>query len=122
MQEVEERSGGVWRPSPGSVYPALAQLEDEGLIKPTEESGGKVFSLTDEGKSNVDENRAKMGEPWKTVGEGASTELGELREAARTLSVATMQVAQTGSKDQLVAAKAIVEEARRSIYGLLASD
>lgn len=122
MQEVEERSGGVWRPSPGSVYPALAQLEDEGLIRSTDEGGSKAFTLTDEGTSHVEENREKMGEPWKTVGEGASSEIGELREAARTLAVATMQVAQTGSQEQLVAAKAIIEEARRSIYRLLAGD
>ena len=51
MQEVEERSEGVWRPSPGSVYPALAQLEDEGLIRSQETDGRKLFVLTDEGRA-----------------------------------------------------------------------
>ncbi len=48
MQEVEERSDGVWRPSPGSVYPALQQLEDEGLIRSEEIDGRKLFQLTDQ--------------------------------------------------------------------------
>src|SRR5881396_519230 len=51
MQEIERRSDGVWRPSPGSVYPALALLEDEGLVRTTEEDGRKVFTLTDAGRT-----------------------------------------------------------------------
>ena len=51
MQEVEERSGGVWRPSPGSVYPALQQLEDEGLIRSQEADGRKLFALTEAGSA-----------------------------------------------------------------------
>ena len=45
MQTIEERSGGRWRPSPGSVYPALAQLEDEGLVRAVERDGTKLFEL-----------------------------------------------------------------------------
>src|SRR5271163_3335980 len=51
MQDIEERSGGVWSPSPGSVYPALAQLEDEGLIRTEEHDGSKLFAITDEGRA-----------------------------------------------------------------------
>src|SRR5947209_18439327 len=54
MQEIEERSGGIWRPSPGSVYPALSQLEDEGLVRVVEDGGRKSFTLTDEGKEHVE--------------------------------------------------------------------
>ncbi|MBK5232956.1 MAG: helix-turn-helix transcriptional regulator [Thermoleophilia bacterium] len=122
MQEIEERSGGVWRPSPGSVYPALAQLEDEGLIQPTEHEGSKAFTLTDEGTAHVEANREQMGTPWKTVGDGASSELAELREASKSLAVAAMQVAQTGDAEQLTRAREIVEEARKSLYRLLAGD
>src|SRR5437870_11482793 len=57
MQEIEERSGGVWRPSPGSVYPALAQLEDEGLVRSIEQDGRKLFELTDTGRAHVEERR-----------------------------------------------------------------
>ena len=122
MQELEERSGGVWRPSPGSVYPALSQLEDEGLVRATEHDGRKSFTLTDEGTAHVEANRERMGTPWETVGEGASGELHELRHAAQALAIAAMQVAQTGTKDQLGEAKAILEEARRGLYRLLAGD
>jgi len=122
MQEIEERSGGVWRPSPGSVYPALSQLEDEGLVRATEHEGRKSFALTDEGTAHVEEHRERFGTPWETVGEGAHDELHDLRRSAQALAIAAMQVAQTGTKDQLGEAKAILEESRRRLYRLLAGD
>jgi DNA-binding PadR family transcriptional regulator len=122
MQEIEERSGGVWRPSPGSVYPALSQLEDEGLVRATEHDGRKSFALTDEGTAHVEANRERYGTPWETVGEGAHDELHDLRRSAQALAIAAMQVAQTGTKDQLGEAKAILEESRRRLYRLLAGD
>src|SRR4051794_41553959 len=57
MQEIESRSGGVWRPSPGSVYPALQQLEDEGLVRSVESGGRRQYELTDEGRAHVEEHR-----------------------------------------------------------------
>jgi DNA-binding PadR family transcriptional regulator len=122
MQEIEQRSGGVWRPSPGSVYPALAQLEDEGLVRSVEHDGRKQFELTDEGRAHVEEHRERFGTPWETVAEGVPSELHELRLAAQALAVAAMQVAQTGSKAQLAEAKRILEDARRGLYRLLAGD
>jgi DNA-binding PadR family transcriptional regulator len=122
MQEIEERSGGVWRPSPGSVYPALSQLEDEGLVKATDTDGRKSFTLTDEGTTHVEANRERFGTPWETVGEGAHDELHSLRHAAQALAIAAMQVAQTGTKEQLAEAKSILEDARRGLYRLLAGD
>jgi hypothetical protein len=53
MQEIEQRSNGVWAPSPGSVYPALSQLEDEGLIRSEEQDGRKQFTLTDAGRGRA---------------------------------------------------------------------
>lgn len=122
MQEIEERSGGVWRPSPGSVYPALSQLEDEGLIEPTEHEGSKAFTLTEEGKAHVEANREQMGTPWKTDGDGASSELAALRTASKALGIAAMQVAQTGDAEQLSRAREIVEGARKGLYRILAGD
>jgi DNA-binding PadR family transcriptional regulator len=122
MQVLEERSGGVWRPSPGSVYPALAQLEDEGLIRSVERDGRKTFELTDEGRAHVEEHRGHWGTPWETVAEGVPSELHELRQAGQSLAVASMQVAQMGSKAQLAEAKRILEDARRGLYRLLAGD
>src|SRR5437588_4218853 len=59
MQAIEERSGGRWRPSPGSIYPTLAQLGDEGLIKATEQEVGKLFELTDQGHQHIKEHAAQ---------------------------------------------------------------
>ena len=89
MQELESRSGGVWRPSPGSVYPALQLLADEGLLKsePAARDGsGNVFELTDAGKAHVDENRERLGSPWEQAGAGLPEgvrELGGLHGAGR---------------------------------------
>src|SRR4051794_26451555 len=74
MQEIEERSGGIWRPSPGSVYPALSQLEDEGLVRVVEEEGRKTFTLTDEGKQHVAANKERIGTPCETAAEGTPGE------------------------------------------------
>jgi DNA-binding PadR family transcriptional regulator len=122
MQEIEERSGGIWRPSPGSVYPALSQLEDEGLVRATEHDGRKSFTLTDEGTAHVEEHRERIGTPWETVGEGATGEIHELRQAIAALAAAAVQVAQTGTKEQLGEAKSLLEETRRGLYRLLAGD
>jgi DNA-binding PadR family transcriptional regulator len=122
MQEIEERSGGVWRPSPGSVYPALSQLEDEGLVRSVEIDGRKQFELTDEGRAEV-ARRPEDGElPWETIAEGVPSELHDLRRAGQALAIASMQIAQTGTKAQLAEAKRILEDARRGLYRLLAGD
>jgi DNA-binding PadR family transcriptional regulator len=120
MQEVEERSGGAWRPSPGSVYPALAQLEDEGLVQMVEEEGRKDFSLTDEGRKWVEENRERAGSPWDAEGRGAPKELGSLMKSTKGLMIAARQVAHSGTQTQLEEARKIVDEARRQLYGILA--
>src|SRR3954470_5712713 len=67
MQEIEQRSGGVWRPSPRSFCPARQQLEDEGLVRATEAGGRKQFELTDEGRKYVEDNRETLAEPWAEV-------------------------------------------------------
>jgi len=122
MQELEERSGGVWRPSPGSVYPALAQLEDEGLVRSVEHDGRKLFELTDEGRAHVEEHRERLGAPWETLAEGVPGEVHSLRRAVRALFVAASQVSQTGSKAQLEDAQRILDDARRALYRILADD
>ena len=69
MQELEQRTGGAWRPSPGSVYPALQLLADEGLVRSEPRDGGNVFELTDAGRAHVEEHR---GRPRRTLGAGRS--------------------------------------------------
>jgi len=68
IQEIGERSGGVWRPSPGSIYPALQQLEDEGLIRAEAGEGGRrAFQLTDEGRTYVAAHPDELTAPWDVV-------------------------------------------------------
>jgi DNA-binding PadR family transcriptional regulator len=121
MQEIEARSDGVWRPSPGSVYPALQQLEDEGLVR-TAGEGRKAYELTDEGRTFVEENRERLGAPWDAVkgdlGEGAW----ELMDAMRQIGMALFQVTHSGTEAQREEAKAVIDEARRALYRILADD
>ena len=121
MQEIERRSDGVWRPSPGSVYPALQQLEDEGLVAPTEE-GRKAFTLTDTGRAHVEEHRERLGEPWATVTEDVGEVRLELRSLVDQLRLAVIQVAAAGDDAQVARAKELLAETRRGLYRLLAED
>jgi DNA-binding PadR family transcriptional regulator len=122
MQEIEDRSGGVWRPSPGSVYPALAQLEDEGLVRSEEGAGRRAFELTDEGRKYVEEHRDALGVPWEEAGGDMPQGLLELRSLMMQLGMATMQVAQAGDEAQTAEARAVLDDARRSLYRILAGD
>jgi DNA-binding PadR family transcriptional regulator len=120
MEEIERRSGGAWRPSPGSIYPALSQLEDEGLIRAEESGGRRVFGLTDAGRAYVAENREALGSPWEEAGDDMPSDFADLRALIAQLAIATMQVAQSGD-DQLVAeAKDVLADARKSLNRLLA--
>jgi DNA-binding PadR family transcriptional regulator len=121
MQEIEERSGGAWRPSPGSVYPALQQLEDEGLIRPDEAGGRKAFALTDAGREAV-EQRGDAPLPWEEAARGPGGEGAELRRLIGGLAAAAMQVAQVGTPDQAAEARRLLEDTRRALYRLLADE
>src|SRR5262245_49051463 len=77
IQAIEERSEGLWRPSPGSVYPTLAQLEDEGLIRSVEADGARRFEITDAGREQLD-GRADEPDPWESSDEDADNPLSEL--------------------------------------------
>jgi DNA-binding PadR family transcriptional regulator len=121
MQEIERRSGGAWRPSPGSVYPALQQLEDEGLVRAQESGGRRLFELTDEGRAYVEGNREELGTPWEEVG-GGGPQAAELRTLIFGVGAAVMQVVQAGTEEQVQAAAKVLEEARRSLYRILAED
>ena len=122
MQEIEDRSGGVWRPSPGSVYPALAQLEDEGLVRGDDGAGRRAFQLTDEGRKYVEEHREALGVPWEEAGGEVPQGILELRSLMMQLGVAAMQVAQAGDEAQTAEARAVIDDARRSLYRILAGD
>jgi DNA-binding PadR family transcriptional regulator len=121
MQEIERRSEGVWRPSPGSVYPALQQLEDEGLVRSDETDGRKLFHLTDAGREAAEAAGAE-GAPWDAVSESVDSDVWELFNVARQTGMAVLQIAQAGTADQVAAAREVLNNARRALYGILAED
>jgi DNA-binding PadR family transcriptional regulator len=121
MQEIEQRSEGAWRPSPGSVYPALQQLEDEGLVRSEETDGRKLFHLTDAGREAAEAIGAE-GAPWDAASESVDSDVWELFNVARQVGMAIFQLAQAGTPEQIAAAKEILSNARRSLYGILAED
>ena len=120
MQEVEERSGGVWRPSPGSVYPALAQLEDEGLIKTETEDGRKLFAITDAGRKVLEERGEDRPAPWEQAGGDLGDQYRELGHMMRQAAMAFGQVMRTGSPEQIAKAREVLDRTRRDLYGILA--
>ena len=119
MQQLESRSGGMWRPSPGSVYPTLQLLEDQGLVRSEEVDGRRVFSLTDEGKAEA-ETITQQGPPWATSESGPGGARFKLRGAAMQLMAAVRQVGMAGSQEQIDKTLEILSDARKRIYGLLA--
>lgn len=125
ITELTERSRGAWRPSPGSVYPTLAQLEDEGLVTVAETGGRRVFTLTDAGRREV-ERSAQDRPPWEALGEDEDDEVGQaaasLRQRAGEVTAAVMQVAMTGTPEQAERAERLLVDTRRALYRLLAED
>lgn len=122
MQEVQERSDGVWRPSPGSVYPALQQLEDEGLIRSSEGGGGtgKVFELTDAGSAHVAQRDADAPAPWEQMSGNVSDQAHELAGTMREVASAFTQVIRSGSETQIAQAGKVLAATRRDLYRILA--
>jgi len=119
IQELGERTGGVWQPSPGSVYPTLQQLEDEELVRETaSESGKRVYELTDTGR----EQATATTPPWSAVAGESEDALVALRDLAHQVLAATRQVALSGTPEQLEAAQAALRDTRRSLYRLLADE
>jgi DNA-binding PadR family transcriptional regulator len=119
MQAIEERSGRRWRPSPGSIYPTLAQLEDEGLIRATEQEVGKLFELTDQGREHVQERHGQA-PPWEDSDEPEA--FADLRAQMKQLRIAALQVGHAGGNDQIARAARALAEARRAIYAILAEE
>jgi DNA-binding PadR family transcriptional regulator len=122
IQEITERSHGIWRPSPGSVYPALQQLEDEGLVRAKEEGGRRTYHLTDEGRAHVAEHRDTLTEPWAEVAESVSEELVDLRGLLFQVGMAVRQVMAAGTSGQHGEARKLLADTRRALYRLLADD
>lgn len=122
IRAVEEKSGGRWRPSPGSVYPTLQLLQDEGLLGAEDRDGKRVYELTDEGRRNLQEHveRAGGAQPWD-VGGHPGEPYGRLGQAFAQLAVAMRQVMREGDPADVAKAEQILRDARKRLYEILAA-
>jgi len=120
IQEITDRSAGAWTPSPGSIYPTLQILEDEGLVTIAQIEGRRTASLTDAGAEYVADNRAQLGTPWDS-GSDRSADLA-IRKEILALKDAAAQVVRVGSPAQYAAATEVLATARRELYRILAGD
>lgn len=120
IQEIVERSGGAWKPSPGSVYPTLQMMEDEGLITSESEGGKKLFTLTDTGRTEAESGSEA---PWEEAGRGVDWEsMNEIRQAGFGLMEAFGQVWKTGTVEQRQKALGVINDARKKLYLILADE
>jgi DNA-binding PadR family transcriptional regulator len=121
MQEIAERSQGLWRPGSGSVYPALQQLEDEGLVRVEEREERRRYELTEAGREYVRDHDRELRAPWEAVAEQVDDRTMALMEEGRQLMMALTQVAHAGGPEQVREARRLVAGARRALYQLLAN-
>ncbi|MFL6099618.1 MAG: PadR family transcriptional regulator [Actinomycetales bacterium] len=122
IQRIQDKSGGVWVPSPGSIYPALQQLEDEGLVAFERVEGRKTASLTDAGRAYIEEHRAELGAPWDDVSGGPGGGPRELHQLVGALIGAVHTVGQVGTRAQVKQAAEVLGQARKQLYRILAED
>ena len=121
IREIEERSGGSWKPSAGSVYPTLQLLADEGLVSAEESNGRKTYALTDTGRQVVDADGTST--PWtSTDTKEDAPAFGALPKAGIELAQAAAQVGRTGTPEQVQQAVAVLDDARRKLYSILAQN
>jgi DNA-binding PadR family transcriptional regulator len=119
IQELESRTDGLWRPSAGSIYPTLQLLEDEGLVRGEESEGKRRFALTDAGRAEAERLERP---PWERFTDEDDAPGARLRDAAFQLGPAVMQVARTGSDEQVAKVRDILTDTRRRIYAVLGED
>ncbi len=121
MQAIAERTQGAWRPSPGAIYPTIAQLEDEGLVTVTPNLGRKLVALSDAGRAYLNEHRATMADPFTAItkqGGGSN----DLRGSVEQVHIAARAVGTGGTSEQIAAAQEVLAQARRALYLILAQD
>ena len=121
MQRVEEKTGGAWRPSPGSVYPTLQLVGDEGFVTAIERDGKRVFEITEAGTAEATRRLEEAGgAPWDLTDDGVGP--WQVKESMGLLFLAAKQVSMAGTTEQLQQAVSILAEARKKLYLLLSQD
>ena len=121
IAEIEQRSGGAWKPSAGSVYPTLQLLADEGLISSEATDSRKTYSLTEAGRAEADASAGRPA-PWEESGQGDHHVIGALPKSGIALAQAAAQLRRTGTPEQVEQAVTVLDEARRKLYSILAQD
>ncbi len=120
IQEIAERTAGAWKPSPGSVYPTVQQLEDEGLVEGVASERRRLLQLTVEGRRYVDEHPEELAATWRVFEQPTEEEPGDLKPAIGQVMGAVWQIVTTGTRQQRAEAAEILGDTRRRLYGLLA--
>ncbi len=124
IQQIEERSGGAWRPSPGSVYPTVSQLEDEGLVEADAAEGRRTLRLTAAGETYVGDHPEELEAVWAPFdepdGQDDPADFASLKPEIGALMNAVWQIVTTGTDQQRREAVELLTETRRRLYGLLA--
>lgn len=120
ISRITERSRGAWRPSPGSVYPTLQQLEDEGLVRAQTDTGSKLMELTDPGREYVEAHADEIADTWSAFDQSVDTDPTDLKPLVGQVLGAFGQIVFHGSPQQRAEAATILAETRRRLYGLLA--
>jgi DNA-binding PadR family transcriptional regulator len=123
INQIAERTGGVWKPSPGSVYPTVQQLEDEGLVEATSANGRRQSRLTDAGRTYVEEHADELAATWRPFDEETDPDGGatpDLKPAVGQVMGAVWQLVTSGTRQQQADAAVILADTRRRLYGLLA--
>ena len=118
IQELDSRTNGIWRPSPGSIYPTLQLLEDEGLITAEAEGGRKSYRLTDDGRPEAE--TAAQTPPWSEIGDDTMSQVQDFRDAALGIMSALKQVGFNGTAEQRDKALEVLNETKRKLYAILA--
>jgi DNA-binding PadR family transcriptional regulator len=120
IQQIAERSGGMWKPSPGSIYPTLQQLEDEGLVRAETDGGRRSYDLTDEGRSYVAEHADEIAAPWAAMSEAADGD--DIRPLIGQVAAAMWQIAAVGTPEQQRLGREALADLRRRLHTILAED
>ena len=119
IQEIADRSGGAWKPSPGSIYPTLQQLEDEGLVQADSAEGKRTYTLTDEGRTYVAEHADEVAAPWQGMADSEQVDDG-LKPLIGQIAAAIWQIASVGTPDQQARGREALVELRRKLHTILA--
>ena len=122
IQQIQERTDGAWKPSPGSVYPTVQQLQDEGLVQSDDDQGRKTLGLTASGATYVVEHADELSAVWRPFDrtDAKAGDYADLKPEIGQVMGAVWQIVTSGSDAQRQAAVDVLVDTRRKLYGILA--